>query len=43
VARYRAAFVAKGRFEAYLAAIPTFLVTRQDPGLLGAASLRLSP
>ena len=43
VARYRAAFVAKGRFEAYLAAIPTFLVTRQDPGLLGAASLRLGP
>jgi glucokinase len=43
VARYRAAFVAKGRFEAYLAAIPTFLVTRRDPGLLGAATLRLGP
>jgi glucokinase len=42
-AKYRAAFVAKGRFEAYLAAIPTFLVTRQDPGLLGAAALRLRP
>ena len=41
VARYRAAFVAKGRFETYLAAIPTYLVTRKDPGLLGAAALRL--
>jgi glucokinase len=43
VAKYRTAFVAKGRFEAYLAAIPTFLVTRKDPGLLGAAALRLRP
>jgi glucokinase len=43
VAKYRDAFVAKGRFETYLAAIPTFLVTCQDPGLLGAAALRLRP
>lgn len=41
--RFRAGFVAKGRFEDYLRAIPTYLVTRRDPGLLGAAALRLSP
>ena len=36
-ARFCAAFVAKGRFEEYLSAIPVYLVTRRDPGLLGAA------
>ena len=41
--RFRASFVAKGRFEEYLRAVPTFLVTRRDPGLLGAAALRTSP
>jgi glucokinase len=38
--RFRASFVAKGRFEDYLEAVPTYLVTRRDPGLLGAAALR---
>ncbi|MEM7022579.1 MAG: glucokinase [Pseudomonadota bacterium] len=38
--QFRAAFLAKGRFEEYLSEVPTYLVTRQDPGLLGAASLR---
>lgn len=42
-ARFRAGFVAKGRFEDYLSAIPTYLVTRRDPGLLGAAALALAP
>jgi glucokinase len=43
VERFRAAFVAKGRFEDYLADIPTYLVTRRDPGLLGAAAMRTAP
>ena len=41
--QFRASFVAKGRFEEYLRAVPTYLVTRRDPGLLGAAALRTSP
>ncbi len=41
--RFRAGFIAKGRFEEYLRAVPTYLVTRRDPGLLGAAALRTSP
>jgi glucokinase len=41
VARFRAGFVAKGRFEQYLSAIPLYLVIRRDPGLLGAASYPL--
>lgn len=41
VTRFRASFVAKGRFREYLAAIPTYLVTRRDPGLLGAAAYHL--
>jgi glucokinase len=41
--RFRASFVAKGRFEDYLRAVPTYLVTRRDPGLLGAAVLRTLP
>ena len=40
--RFRASFAAKGRFEAYLRAVPTYLVTRRDPGLLGAAVLQTS-
>jgi glucokinase len=40
-ARFGAAFVAKGRFEEYLSAIPVYLVIRRDPGLLGAASYPL--
>jgi glucokinase len=39
--RFRASFVAKGRFRDYLASIPTYLVTRRDPGLLGAAAYPL--
>jgi glucokinase len=41
VERVHAAFVAKGRFEAYLSDILVYLVTRRDPGLLGAASYPL--
>lgn len=41
--RFRAGFVAKGRFEDYLAAVPTYLVTRRDQGLLGAAAMRTAP
>lgn len=33
---FRERFLAKGRFQDYLTGIPTRLVTRQDPGLLGA-------
>jgi glucokinase len=40
-ARFRAGFVAKGRFRDYLETIPTWLVTREHTGLLGAAALRL--
>jgi glucokinase len=43
VERFRANFVAKGRFEEYLADVPTYLVTRRDPGLLGAAAMRTAP
>jgi glucokinase len=42
-ARFRAAFVAKGRLAYFLEPIPTYLVTRRDPGLLGAAALALMP
>jgi glucokinase len=42
VERFRASFVAKGRFVDYLARIPTYLVTRRDPGLLGAAAYPLA-
>jgi glucokinase len=41
VERFHAAFVAKGRYEGYLRDIPVYLVTRRDPGLLGAASYPL--
>jgi glucokinase len=37
--RFRARFEAKGRFEAYLAAIPTFVVTHQLPAFLGCAAI----
>ena len=42
VERFRASFVAKGRFVDYLSRIPTYLVTRRDPGLVGAAAYPLS-
>jgi glucokinase len=35
----REAFEAKGRFQAYLSAIPIFVVTSREVGLLGAAAL----
>jgi glucokinase len=43
VARLRERFVAKGRFADYLERIPIYLVTRRDPGLLGAAAYPLPP
>jgi glucokinase len=43
VGRLRESFVAKGRFEDYLERIPIYLVTRRDPGLLGAAVYPLPP
>jgi glucokinase len=39
---FRARFEAKGRFRDYLRAIPTYLVTRIDTGLLGAAAFRFA-
>jgi glucokinase len=41
VERFRARFVAKGRFVDYLSRIPIYVVTRRDPGLLGAAAYPL--
>lgn len=35
--RFRARFEDKGPMSAYLRAIPVFVITRSDPGLLGAA------
>lgn len=40
---FRARFEAKGRFTSYLAAIPTYVITRPLPALLGAAKLLESP
>jgi glucokinase len=40
--RFRASFVAKGRFVDYLSRIPIYLVTRRDPGLVGAAAYPLA-
>jgi glucokinase len=37
--QFRQSFEAKGRFEAYLAAIPTFVVTHPLPAFLGCAAL----
>ena len=37
--RFRERFLRKGRFEGYLAAIPTYLVVAPQPGLIGAASV----
>jgi glucokinase len=36
---FRARFEAKGRMRGYLAAIPTYVIVRPYPGLLGAAAL----
>jgi glucokinase len=40
---FRARFLAKGRLEEFLSPVPTYLVTRRDPGLLGAAVMRMAP
>jgi glucokinase len=40
--RFRAGFVAKGRLAYFLEPIPTYLITRRDPGLLGAAALAMA-
>jgi len=37
--QFRARFEAKGRFRDYLAAVPTYVITRPFPALLGAAKL----
>lgn len=43
-ARFRTRFEDKGRFRSYLAAIPTFVITRPEPALLGlAAMVRAAP
>ena len=34
---FRSFFEEKGRFKAYLSAVPTFLITNDNPGLLGAS------
>ncbi|HVO17141.1 MAG TPA: glucokinase [Alphaproteobacteria bacterium] len=39
VERFRARFEDKGRFQPYLARIPTWLVTHETPALLGLAAL----
>lgn len=36
---FRTRFESKGRYSAYLAAIPTYLILREDAALLGAAAL----
>jgi len=36
---FRARFEAKGRFQGYLAAIPTYVITHPSPALLGAAKM----
>ncbi|ARP98306.1 glucokinase [Pseudorhodoplanes sinuspersici] len=40
---FRTRFEAKGRFTSYLAAIPTYVITRPLPALLGAAKLLKRP
>lgn len=36
---FRQRFEAKGRFESYMAAIPCYLITRDNPALIGLAAL----
>ncbi len=40
---FRARFEDKGRFRDYLAAIPTYVITRPEPALLGLATLAAMP
>ena len=35
---FKTRFIDKGRFEGYLAAVPIWLVTAKNPGLVGAAA-----
>ena len=37
--QFRTRFEAKGRFDDYVAAIPTYVVTAEQPGLLGSATV----
>lgn len=37
--QFRTRFEAKGRFDEYVAAIPTYVVTAEQPGLLGSAAV----
>ena len=41
--RFRARFEDKGRYRGYLSAIPTYVITRPEPALLGLAALAASP
>ncbi len=41
--QFRARFEAKGRFRAYLAAIPVYLILHGDPAFVGLRSLALQP
>jgi glucokinase len=36
---FRARFEAKGRFQGFMAAVPTYVITHPEPALLGAAKL----
>jgi glucokinase len=38
---FRARFADKGRFSGYMAGIPTWLIRREDAGLLGLTSAHL--
>ncbi len=40
---FRERFEAKGRYQPYLAAIPTWLITAETPALTGAAAWVLDP
>lgn len=40
---FRARFEAKGRYQPYLAAIPTWLITASNPALTGAAACLMDP
>lgn len=40
---FRQRFEAKGRFESYMAAIPCYLITRDNPALIGLAALLRVP
>jgi glucokinase len=35
---FRQRFEAKGRFDQYMSTIPTYVMTAEEPGLIGAAA-----